>query len=146
LEEHTETVTALAWVPDGSGFISGGLDRQIIHWVSKPASPFLDQFSTTRQDADGQVKESWGTTAIRVTDLAITPDFTRLVTIGMHHQSPTEPNAPPRPPGDHAAYGNTGSGAGSSSPRNSNNRLIVYDVATKQVLTYVISNLIWQLD
>lgn len=33
LEEHSETVTSLAWLPDGTGFISGGLDRKIIHWV-----------------------------------------------------------------------------------------------------------------
>jgi len=34
LTEHDETVTALAWLPDGSGFISGALDGKIIHWVS----------------------------------------------------------------------------------------------------------------
>lgn len=33
LKEPSETVTSLAWLPDGSGFISGGLDRKIIHWV-----------------------------------------------------------------------------------------------------------------
>lgn len=122
LEEHTETVTALAWLPDGSGFISGGLDRKVVHW-----------------DADGKLKESWGVTAIRVTDLAVTPDLTRLVTIGMHHQSLTESSAPPRPPGDHAIYGPGGGGGTgpSTAPRSSNNRLIVYDLATKQVLTSV---------
>jgi WD repeat-containing protein 26 len=31
---HHETVTALVWLPDGSGFISGALDRKIILWVS----------------------------------------------------------------------------------------------------------------
>ena len=35
LEDHTETVTAISWLPDGSGFISGGLDRKIIIWVSQ---------------------------------------------------------------------------------------------------------------
>ena len=33
LDHHTDVVTALAWLPDGSGFISGGLDRKIILWV-----------------------------------------------------------------------------------------------------------------
>jgi WD40 repeat protein len=33
LDGHSETVTALVWLPDGSGFISGGLDRKIILWV-----------------------------------------------------------------------------------------------------------------
>ena len=33
LDQHSDVVTALAWLPDGSGFISGGLDRKIILWV-----------------------------------------------------------------------------------------------------------------
>ena len=33
LDAHSDVVTALAWLPDGSGFISGGLDRKIILWV-----------------------------------------------------------------------------------------------------------------
>jgi len=33
-QHHEETVTALSWLPDGSGFISGGLDRKITIWVS----------------------------------------------------------------------------------------------------------------
>ncbi|KIM79679.1 hypothetical protein PILCRDRAFT_74055 [Piloderma croceum F 1598] len=65
---HQETVAALSWLPDGSGFISGGLDRRIILW-----------------DAEGNFKDSWGETAIRVTDLAITPDLTRVVAVGIHY-------------------------------------------------------------
>ena len=34
LTEHSETVTALVWLPNGSGFISGALDGKVIHWVS----------------------------------------------------------------------------------------------------------------
>lgn len=34
LTAHEDTVSALEWLPDGSGFLSGGLDRKIIHWVS----------------------------------------------------------------------------------------------------------------
>jgi len=91
------------------------------------------------QDADGKLKESWGTTATRVTDLAITPDFTRLVTIGMHHQSPSEPSPPSRtPPGDHQMYAGGAAAAAASSltppNRNTNNRLIVYDLSSKQVI------------
>lgn len=33
LEGHQDVVTALHWLPDSSGFISGGLDRKIILWV-----------------------------------------------------------------------------------------------------------------
>ncbi|KAF8350519.1 WD40 repeat-like protein [Amanita rubescens] len=125
LEEHSEPVTALAWLPDGSGFISGSLDRKVNQW-----------------DADGKLKESWGTTATRVTDLAITPDLTRLVTIGMHHQSSSEPSPPSRtPPGDHQMYAGGAATAAASSMtppnRNTNNRLIVYDLASKQVIASV---------
>ena len=31
---HDETVSAIEWLPDNSGFISGGLDRKIKIWVS----------------------------------------------------------------------------------------------------------------
>lgn len=33
LDSHEETVSALEWLPDGSGFLSAGLDRKIILWV-----------------------------------------------------------------------------------------------------------------
>ena len=33
LDEHTETVTAISWLPDGTGFITGALDRKVIIWV-----------------------------------------------------------------------------------------------------------------
>ena len=35
LHGHTEIVTALEWLPDGSGFISAGMDSRIIFWVSE---------------------------------------------------------------------------------------------------------------
>ncbi|PFH54156.1 hypothetical protein AMATHDRAFT_135352 [Amanita thiersii Skay4041] len=121
LDEHTETVTALAWLPDGSGFISGGLDRKIMQW-----------------DADGKLKESWGVTAIRVTDLAITPDFTRLVTIGMDHQASNESNTSRGTTGEHQPYATGGNAptTGNTS-RSTNNRLIVYDLGSKQAITSV---------
>lgn len=131
-------MTALAWLPDGSGFISGSLDRKVNQWVSLLPSAFSHRHPTTFQDADGKLKESWGTTATRVTDLAITPDFTRLVTIGMHHQQPSESSPPARtPPGDHQVYAGGAAAAGSPMTpaiRNANNRLIVYDLASKQVI------------
>lgn len=33
LDVHDDVVTGLAWLPDGMGFISAGLDRKIILWV-----------------------------------------------------------------------------------------------------------------
>ena len=35
LDSHSDVVTSLAWLPDGSGFISGGLDRKIFLWVRR---------------------------------------------------------------------------------------------------------------
>ncbi|KAF5358519.1 hypothetical protein D9756_001366 [Leucocoprinus leucothites] len=135
LTEHSETVTSLAWFPDGSGFISGALDGRVIHW-----------------NADGKLHESWGLTQIRVTDLAITPDFTRLVTVGMdRNPSPTD-LASSRPganqPGSNGGDSNTGGGttpasgvggggggagnhASGGGGSRSSNKMIIYDLATK---------------
>ncbi|KII88044.1 hypothetical protein PLICRDRAFT_30507 [Plicaturopsis crispa FD-325 SS-3] len=92
LQSHTDTVSSLLWLPDGSGFVSGGLDRKIIFW-----------------DSEGMERETWG--AIRVTDLAVTPDFTRLVAVGIY-------NTPP-------AAGGT------------ENRIVVYNMATKEAETSI---------
>ncbi|KAG1877763.1 WD40-repeat-containing domain protein [Suillus subalutaceus] len=48
LENHAETVSTLVWLPDGSGFMSGSLDRKIILW-----------------DMEGELRESWNDIAIR---------------------------------------------------------------------------------
>ncbi|KAI0332631.1 WD40 repeat-like protein [Cubamyces sp. BRFM 1775] len=119
LDQHTEVVTALAWLPDGSGFISGGLDRKIILW-----------------DADGKMRDSWGRTPIRVTDLMVTPDFTRLVAVGMYDTMHAPPEAAAVAAaggtGAGAAAGAGGAGAGAGIPRVAETRIIIYDLATKQ--------------
>ncbi|PPQ72113.1 hypothetical protein CVT24_002424 [Panaeolus cyanescens] len=107
LDKHSETVTAISWLPDGSGFISGGLDRRIIIW-----------------NADGKVRDSWGTTTIRLTDLAVTPDYTHIIAVGM------ESDIPPR--------GQNGDGSsvatnGASPVPSKTHKIIVYDAATKEV-------------
>ncbi|TFK42349.1 WD40-repeat-containing domain protein [Crucibulum laeve] len=111
LDQHTETVTALAWLPGGSGFISGGLDRKIIHW-----------------ETNGQLRESWGTVAIRVTDLAVTPDFTRLIAVGMD----VEPVNPPRNSGQPGETTNSAAGGNGAPPAKNSNRMIVFDLSTKE--------------
>lgn len=37
LKGHEETVSALEWLPDRSGFMSGGMDHKILLWVSPPS-------------------------------------------------------------------------------------------------------------
>ncbi|EGO21068.1 hypothetical protein SERLADRAFT_475747 [Serpula lacrymans var. lacrymans S7.9] len=120
LDAHSETVSALTWLPDGSGFISGGLDRKIILW-----------------DAEGKQRDSWGITAMRVTDLAVSPDFSRLVSVGMDYVAPT----PPAHEFEHGHGRDTsppisGSGNGASIanvPRSPENWMIIYDLASKQM-------------
>ncbi|KAG5643231.1 hypothetical protein DXG03_001315 [Asterophora parasitica] len=112
LEQHTETVTALAWLPDDSGFISAGLDRSIMHW-----------------DVDGNLRDRWAATDIRITDLAVTPDFMRVVTVGIHH---IPVNVAETGSGRDAQSGDAAA-AGAAAARASENRLVVYDLATRQI-------------
>ncbi|KAG6820299.1 hypothetical protein H0H93_002563 [Arthromyces matolae] len=114
LEAHTQTVTALAWLPDGSGFISGGLDGNIIHW-----------------DFDGNPRDKWGETGIRITDLAITPDFTRLVLVGIHLLPTSIVNEGFT--GREVQRGDAAPArAAATTTRASENRMVIYDLTTKQ--------------
>lgn len=65
------------------------------------------------QDAEGRRRDLWGSCPIRVTDLTITPDLTRLVAIGMY--------VPPVP----------ASGPPDGAPGRSENRIIIFDMATR---------------
>ncbi|KAJ6597176.1 WD40-repeat-containing domain protein [Mycena vulgaris] len=75
LQEHSEPVTALCWLPDGSGFLSAGMDFKIVIW-----------------NMDGHRRETWGI-SLRIVDMVLSPDFTRLVVIGMRAPSPVDPRA-----------------------------------------------------
>ncbi|KAH9035372.1 WD40-repeat-containing domain protein [Lactarius pseudohatsudake] len=70
IEAHAETVSALAWVPDGSGFISGSQDGKINLW-----------------GFDGKQRDSWDI-IIQIADLAVSPDCTRLVAVGTSARDP----------------------------------------------------------
>ncbi|KAL5529369.1 hypothetical protein ACEPAG_5354 [Sanghuangporus baumii] len=114
LDSHEETVSALEWLPDGSGFLSAGLDRKIILW-----------------DADGSNKDLWIKTSVRVTDLAIAPDLSKMVVVGLECLPMTNPKAStPQQEGQ----GLTGSGVSSQQSLMANtkeNRVIIYDYATR---------------
>jgi hypothetical protein len=88
------------------------MDRKIILW-----------------DTEGKQRDSWGTTAIRVTDLAVTPDLTRVVALGMYfHLAAATPVA------EHSGSGSPPVGtpaAGGTVVKE--NKMIIYDFATKQV-------------
>ncbi|KAJ6463825.1 WD40 repeat-like protein [Mycena vitilis] len=107
LEEHSEQVTALAWLPDDSGFLSAGMDFKIVQWSK-----------------DGQRRELWSMLPVRVTHMVLTPDFTRLVAMGMRAPSPVEPRA------DNDSTSGTTT---SNPPPKDEHRFLVFDLATKQV-------------
>lgn len=77
---------------------------------------------------------------IRVTDLAVTPDFTRLVTIGMEYSPP--PAADANPSRGSAQSGDAASVAtgGNSVPTNGGkpaNRMVVFDLTSKEIKSCV---------
>ncbi|KZT09725.1 WD40 repeat-like protein [Laetiporus sulphureus 93-53] len=113
LSAHQDVVTALAWLPDGSGFFSGGLDRKIILW-----------------DPDGKQRDTWGQSPIRVTDLTVAPDFTRLVAVGMYGV-PTPPSETGLPPPE---------GGNSPPVPRLETRIVVYDLTTKQLEAFIPMN------
>jgi len=70
--------------------------------------------------------------AIRITDLAVTPDFTRLVAIGDSAKDPTLPAARGDSVAASAASRNGNNNPSPSAPRTQEHLMIVYDLTTKQ--------------
>ena len=116
------------------------LARSLLHPRPSPFTTFL------LQGADGKQRDSWGITAVRIVDLAVTPDFTRLVVVGecatgipANHSTPPgrgETAPPPTPAGRSGGVPTSANGA-----RNADNRMIVYDLTTKQQELYVLLHL-----
>lgn len=111
LSQHTETVSAISWLPDGSGFFSGAMDRKIMHW-----------------DANGSLVEEWAPTAIRITGLSVTPDGRQIVAIGLEHMYSLGSEGTLRGADGAATGGDIQAGS------RSGHRLIVFDVQTKQTV------------
>ena len=122
-------------MPDGSGFISGSQDRNIILWVRQflPAALLYELFvRTTVQGCDGKQRDSWGITTIRITDLAVSPDFTRLVAVGESVKDPILPI-----PRGYSVTASTTNRNGNNNntpngPRTPEHLMIVYNLTTKQ--------------
>ncbi|KAJ7632831.1 WD40 repeat-like protein [Roridomyces roridus] len=107
LDEHSEPVTAFVWLPDNSGFLSAGMDFKIVLW-----------------NTDGQRQETWATLPVRITQMVITPDSTRLVAIGLVAPSPVDA----RPDGDAPPTGTNMS----TPPPKEQHRLLVYDMDSRR--------------
>ncbi|KAH7341082.1 WD40-repeat-containing domain protein [Rhizoctonia solani] len=76
-DSHSDMITCLVWLPDGTGFVSGSMDCHIVVWMYEL----------------GAIDEK--PLPIRVTDLTITPDGSRLVAVGTIVQPPTTNNFDP---------------------------------------------------
>ncbi|KAJ6630542.1 WD40-repeat-containing domain protein [Mycena sp. CBHHK59/15] len=112
LEEHSEQVTALVWLPDNSGFLSAGMDYKIVYW-----------------NTDGQRRDVWGVMPVRITNLAVTPDLTRLVAMGMRASPPLELR-PESDAGTPGGNGNTAVASGNQSK--DEHRLLIFDLASRR--------------
>ncbi|EIW66565.1 hypothetical protein TREMEDRAFT_34837 [Tremella mesenterica DSM 1558] len=61
---HTDSISAVRWMPDGSGFVASSMDCKIIFY--SPA---------------GAVMRSWAVPSQQVLDFVITPDSARLIAV-----------------------------------------------------------------
>ncbi|KDN53451.1 WD40 repeat-like protein [Tilletiaria anomala UBC 951] len=73
LTEHMYRVGAACWVPDGSGFITGGEDAKVVFW-----------------NRDGSVKRVWQTAPFRLIALDISADGKHLVAVAFRHSAPPQ--------------------------------------------------------
>lgn len=95
LARHEYTIGAVAWLPDGRGFVSGGMDSKILFWVRCPSLTTTHARLTTTcaQDLAGNVTAQLGRSPSRILDLAITPDGSKLICVG--RADTTEPHLVP---------------------------------------------------
>ncbi|BGP53794.1 hypothetical protein JCM8202v2_001366 [Rhodotorula sphaerocarpa] len=76
LARHDYAIGALAWLPDGRGFVSGAMDSKICFW-----------------DLAGNVTAYLNHCSSRIVDLAVTPDGSKLICVG--RADTTEPHMVP---------------------------------------------------
>jgi len=80
---------------------------------------------------------------MRITDLAVTPDFARLVTVGMHHTPIVAPlvdlnQSRGSQAGESTTQPTSSNVVPTNGTRTSDNRMIIYDLVTKQTESYVV--------
>ena len=95
-----------------------------------------DPIFVRTQAADGTVHDNWGATPIHITDLAITPDLTRLVTVGMYYRPDMLPpndtlDDPTRNSNGDTTSPNSGGNGIPAAVTGSNSRMVVYDLTTQ---------------
>ncbi|KAE9389967.1 WD40 repeat-like protein [Gymnopus androsaceus JB14] len=65
-EVHSETITSLLRLPNESGYISGGIDRKIVHW-----------------DSTGNCIHQWYPGNIRILSMDLVPNEMQLAIVGL---------------------------------------------------------------
>ncbi|KAG8904251.1 hypothetical protein FRB99_002035 [Tulasnella sp. 403] len=146
MKGHKQNVSAVASIPNGTGYVSGGMDKKIFFW-----------------DLTGHEIDQWVSPSMRVLDLAVTPDSTKLVVVAVvdrespdaiHHSvdqgftsvldsnkgpSKTSSSSSSRTSSHNGAVHN---GTGNGSPLSYDDdggipmrrRVVIYDLATKEEL------------
>ncbi|KAE8269880.1 hypothetical protein A4X09_0g2441 [Tilletia walkeri] len=71
--EHVYRISAIAWLPDGSGFVTGSMDGKILFW-----------------NLSGQVTRKWEISPYRVLGLDVSADGRRMVVISYRAEPPKE--------------------------------------------------------
>ena len=79
---------------------------------------------------------------MRITDLAVTPDFARLVTVGIYHTPIMAPvvdlnQSRGSQAGESTTQPTSGDVVPTNETRTPDNRMIIYDLVTKQTESYV---------
>ncbi|KAF9246442.1 WD40-repeat-containing domain protein [Melanogaster broomeanus] len=123
LREHSFAVGALGWSLDDS-ILATSADNLILLWDNT-------------KDMAGDLRDDWTGVPIRVTDMTVSPDMERLVTVGMGYiATPTmvdeavsrgssRESTPPTPRDEN--------GGAMNGAQPSDNRIIVYDLDTKAI-------------
>ncbi|KAG0143927.1 hypothetical protein CROQUDRAFT_672674 [Cronartium quercuum f. sp. fusiforme G11] len=108
--KHEYDVSALSWLPDGHGFVSGGMDSDVLFW-----------------DLKGQNTFTWRVSPSRVLDLAVSPDGKRLVAIGLASVNATSSHT--ESSHDHRT---SEASNGTDGSKNKQRRIHIFNIAEKR--------------
>ncbi|CAD6888012.1 unnamed protein product [Tilletia laevis] len=128
--EHIYRISALAWLPDGSGFVTGSMDGKILFWT-----------------LSGSVRVKWEIAPYRVLGLDVSADGRRMVVISYRVEPPNQPHSStpssvsysdsPSPSSTTMGHHDDGGRAGLSALMRAGqerNRIYFYDLETYSVL------------
>ena len=113
--QHTDTISAIQWKPDGSEFLVSSMDCKLIFYVSR-ALAILPLIQIVKSPA-GTVVRQWSFNSLQVGDFVITPDCTHIVAVTTSlKRVPIENKLKPSMSARVVALPSTAISLGSSSP------------------------------